>query len=75
MKTVQIEEAQAHLLELIETVDKEGSVLIAKNGSPIAKLVPISGPKTDREFGSARGKIKFEEGWDDEPAAGFESYQ
>jgi len=75
MQTVQLEQAQAHLAELVEGVAKGEEVLIARDGRPVAKLVAPS-PVSNRrpQFGSAKGKITFHSGWD-EPAPGFEDYQ
>jgi len=74
MQTVQLEEAQAHLAELVEDVAKGNEVLIARNGRALAKLV-APGPMPGRpRFGSACGKIAFLPGWD-EPCPGFEEYQ
>lgn len=74
MQTVQLEDAQAHLAELVEGVAKGNEVLISQNGRALAKLV-APGPIPGRpQFGSARGKITFQPGWD-EPCPGFEEYQ
>lgn len=46
MKTVNIHEAKTNLSSLIRVVEEEGeSVRIARNGKPIAELVPISKKK------------------------------
>ena len=52
MQTVQLEQAQAHLAELIEGVAKGVEVLIARDGRPVAKLVAPS-PVSNRraQFG------------------------
>ena len=73
MQTVQLADAQAHLAQLIEGVAAGEEVIIAQGERPLARLVPpehVGHP----QFGSARGKIIFNEGWD-EPCPGFEEYQ
>lgn len=42
MKTVGIFEAKTHLSELIASVEAGESILITRNGSPVAELVPVS---------------------------------
>jgi antitoxin (DNA-binding transcriptional repressor) of toxin-antitoxin stability system len=74
MQTVQIEEAQAHLAELIEGIGRAGELVIARGSRPVAKLVVVEDAPQQPRFGSARGKIQFAEGWDG-PTPGFEEYQ
>ncbi len=49
MKTVGIFEAKTHLSELITSVEAGESVLITRNGSPVAELVPISSDSKSAE--------------------------
>lgn len=44
MQTVNIHEAKTHLSRLLERAAKGESVVIAKAGKPMAKLVPIDAP-------------------------------
>jgi prevent-host-death family protein len=74
MQTIQLEEAQAHLAELIEGVAAGNEVVIAKGSRPVARLVPAGGTTARPQFGSAKGKIIFHAGWD-EPCPDFEEYQ
>jgi antitoxin (DNA-binding transcriptional repressor) of toxin-antitoxin stability system len=74
MQIFQIEEAQAHLAELIEGLASGQEVTIAKGDRPIAKLVAAEKPLQEPTFGSARGKIIFKEGWND-PCPGFEEFE
>jgi prevent-host-death family protein len=41
METVNIHEAKTHLSRLLERVARGDSVILAKAGKPIARLVPI----------------------------------
>jgi prevent-host-death family protein len=59
MPTVNMLEAKTSLSRLVEAVERgvESEIIIARNGKPAAKLVPLGAPvaKTIR-FGHARGK-------------------
>ena len=74
MQTVQLADAQAHLPQLIEGVAAGEEVIIAQGDRHLARLVPAKAVRRRPQFGSARGKIIFKEGWD-EPCPGFEEYQ
>jgi len=74
MQTVQLEEAQAHLAELVEGVAGGGEVVIAKGDRAVARLVSVLEAPRKPQFGSARGKITFAPGWD-EPFSDFGDYQ
>jgi prevent-host-death family protein len=60
METVNIHEAKTHLSRLLESVGRGDSVVIAKAGKPIAKLVPIE--KTEdrkpQRLGFLKGQFK-----------------
>lgn len=53
---VNVHEAKTHLSKLLERVAVGEEVIIAKAGTPVAKLVPIISRKT-RVFGSAKGEF------------------
>lgn len=57
MKTLNIHEAKTHLSRLLDEVSAGESVVIAKAGKPIAKLVPFTTAKTERTGGTLSGKI------------------
>lgn len=50
-----VHEAKTHLSKLLARVALGEEVIIAKAGTPVAKLVPINGKKRDFKFGSAKG--------------------
>lgn len=52
--TVNIHEAKTELSKLIEAVSRGEDVIIARNGEPVARLVPYS--EARREPGAARGR-------------------
>jgi prevent-host-death family protein len=54
---VNVHEAKTHLSKLLERVLLGEEVVIAKAGTPIAKLVPISAKPKTRIFGSAKGEF------------------
>ena len=54
MKMVNIHEAKTHLSKLIASGQE---VVIARNGEPVARLVPIRPPVSRREPGSAAGSF------------------
>ena len=54
---VNIHEAKTHLSRLLERVAMGEEVIIAKAGTPVAKLVPIKQTNRGFKFGSAKGKI------------------
>ena len=55
MRQVNIHEAKTHLSRLIAAGEE---VIIARYGEPVARLVPILPPTTERAPGSARGKFE-----------------
>jgi len=58
MDTVNIHEAKTHLSRLVEEVAAGGEVVIAKNGVPRARLVPLERGRKLR-FGVLKGKIRY----------------
>jgi prevent-host-death family protein len=65
MQTVNIHEAKTHLSRLIAAIKSGASseVIIAQNGTPVARLVPLaSGPKA--KWGLAKGKFTVPESID-----------
>ena len=60
MVTVNVHEAKTHLSRLLAEAEAGEDVVIARNGKPVAKLVPYA-PKGKRQFGTLKGKIKIDE--------------
>jgi prevent-host-death family protein len=58
MQTVNIHEAKTHLSRLVSAIKSgaEAEVIIAQNGVPAARLVPI-GSKPKIKWGLAKGKF------------------
>lgn len=66
MTTVNIHEAKTHLSRLLERAAKGETVIIAKAGKPMAKLVPVDPPKVDtsRRLGFLKGHFKVPDDFD-----------
>lgn len=62
--TVNIHEAKTHFSKLIERVRLGEEVIVAKAGTPVARLVPVQAPPKQRQPGSARGQIKIGDDFD-----------
>ena len=55
---VNIYEAKTRLSELVEQASRGETVVIAKSGTPMAKLVPLShGPKRKIKYGLMKGEF------------------
>ena len=59
MKTVNIHEAKTHLSRLIEEVSAGEEVIIARNGKPVARLLPVIRRSRPRRPGQWRGKVRI----------------
>lgn len=59
MKTVNIHEAKTHLSRLIEDVSGGEEVIIARNGKPVARLLPVIASSHPRRPGRWRGKVRI----------------
>ncbi|QLH40146.1 MAG: type II toxin-antitoxin system Phd/YefM family antitoxin [Defluviicoccus sp.] len=64
MKTVNIHEAKTHLSRLIEDVAGGGEVIIARNGKPVARLLPITHRAHPRRPGQWRGRVQIADDFD-----------
>ena len=57
MKALNLYDAKSRLSALVEQAAAGAEIVIAKNGRPLAKLVPIK-PLRERKPGSAKGRIR-----------------
>ena len=57
MTTVNMLEAKSNLSRLVESLESgaEQEIIIARNGKPAAKLVPISSAPAEKRIGVAKG--------------------
>jgi prevent-host-death family protein len=62
---VNIHEAKTHLSKLLERVALGEEVVIAKAGTPVAKLVPIATKQKTRKIGSAKGEFVVPDDFND----------
>jgi prevent-host-death family protein len=58
MGYVNVHEAKTHLSRYIDAVESgaETEIVIARNGKPAARLVPIASPEQEIRYGLAKGK-------------------
>ncbi len=63
MDMFNIHEAKTHLSRLVEEAAAGGEVIIAKNGVPRARLVPLE-PSRKLKFGVLKGKIRYPDDFD-----------
>jgi prevent-host-death family protein len=60
VKTLNLYQARANLSRLVDEAANGESIVIAKDGRPLAALVPLaSGAKAPFEFGTLKGKIQI----------------
>jgi len=62
---VNIHEAKTHLSKLLERVALGEEVVIAKSGTPVAKLVPVGTRSKKRVLGTAKGDFVVPDDFDD----------
>jgi prevent-host-death family protein len=61
---VSIAEAKNRLTQLIRAVKLGKSVVITRNGKPLAQIAPPPAKRRSVRFGSMRGRIRLNPGWD-----------
>ena len=61
-RQVNVHEAKTHLSRLLEQVEAGGEVVIARDGTPVARLVAVDG--TPRRLGLLAGKIQIGDDFD-----------
>jgi prevent-host-death family protein len=59
-----VAEAKNQLPQLLRAVEGGESVVITRNGRPVAQLVPAPAMRRKARLGGMRGKIRFLPGWD-----------
>ena len=64
MKRMNIHEAKTHFSKLVERVEAGEEIVIARNGKPVAKLVPYRDQRKPRKAGTLRGKVWAAPDWD-----------
>jgi prevent-host-death family protein len=62
MAQVEIDDAKTNLGELLERAQAGEDIIVARNGRPVARLVPIAGTNTLAALhGALRGRVHFAE--------------
>ena len=71
MPTINMLEAKSSLSRLVEAVETgaEAEIIIARNGRPAARLVPIKPAHTGKRIGVAKGRFAVPETIDADEAA------
>ena len=59
MRTVNIHAAKTHLSRLIQSLDqgREREIVIARNGQPVARLLPVERSGEGQRLGVAKGRF------------------
>jgi prevent-host-death family protein len=63
--TVNIHAAKTHLSRLVERAEQGEETIIARNGRPVARLVPYQVEREPRQPGLLRGRIRILPGFDE----------
>ena len=63
-ESVNIHAAKTHLSRLVERVEAGEEITIARDGRPVARLVPLGRRTRPRELGRLRDKIWLAPDWD-----------
>ncbi|HVV50106.1 MAG TPA: type II toxin-antitoxin system Phd/YefM family antitoxin [Polyangia bacterium] len=71
MKTVNVREAKTHLSRLLERAHAGEEIVIAKSGTPYARLVPLLKRPARRAAGALRGRVSLEASFFDPLAKGW----
>ena len=64
MQTTNIHEAKTHFSKLLERVSRGEEIIIAKSGTPVARLIPFSPGARKRQFGKDSGLFEVPEDFD-----------
>lgn len=64
MPTVNIHEAKTHFSKIVARVESGEEIIIARDGTPVARLLPIEPPSSKRVPGRDRGLFKVPDDFD-----------
>jgi prevent-host-death family protein len=64
VKTVNIHEAKTNLSKLIKRVENGDEIIIARGGSPVARLLPYAPQSGRRTLGADRQTVHIDEHFD-----------
>ncbi len=71
--TITLEEARAHLAELVSQLAPGEEIVITDNQQPVARLLPVK-TKALRKLGTMRGSVKYIAPDFDAPLDDFKEY-
>ena len=69
---VNMHKAKTQLSKLVERARKGEEVIIAKNGAPVARIVPAAAKPRTRRAGLYEGKFKIGDDFNDPLPEGFD---
>lgn len=66
MTMVNMHEAKSRLSALVAAIESgsETEIVIARNGAPAARIMPIGKPDVSKRIGIAKGKFTIPDDWD-----------
>ena len=64
-KTVDVHEAQTHLIDLLSLVTAGTEIILTEDNTPLARIVPVAGATTPRVAGLHPGAIWTSEDFDE----------
>jgi prevent-host-death family protein len=64
MAGVNVHDAKTHFSSLLARVERGERIVIQRDGTPVAELVPYTRPDRERVFGRDRGRIAIAEDFD-----------
>lgn len=68
MAQVGMHEAKTKLSQLVERAEAGEEIVIARNGRPVARLVPVAGANAlAAVYGALRGRVEFADDFDELP--------
>jgi prevent-host-death family protein len=73
MHTVKLKDAAGRLAELIDEVASGEEVIITRDDGATFKIIPVVPRTPSPKFGSAKGRVKMTEDFD-EPLEDFQAY-
>lgn len=60
MSTVSLQDAQAHLGDLIDHLQPGEELIITRDGKPVARISGVAtGLKAERQLGTMKGAVRF----------------
>lgn len=68
MAVVNVYEAKAQLSKLLDRAAAGEEIILGRNGTPVAKLVPYAGRPEPRTPGRLAGRIEIADDFDETPA-------